>query len=72
MKLSAVGIDKFLRVAGALIILGLLVEMASLGWIHPLAFALFAFVGASFIGLGILIYLVSLVFAVIPPVEKKG
>lgn len=72
MKLGEIGMNKFLRVAGALIILGLLVEIISLGWVHPLMFALFAFVGVSLIGLGILVYLVSLIFAVIPPVEKKG
>jgi len=70
MKLRAIGIDTFLRVAGVLIILGLLVETISLGWVHPLAFALFAFVGASLIGLGILIYLASLVFAAETP--QKG
>ncbi len=58
---------KVLRVASALIILGLVVELISLAWIHPLAFALFAFVGMCLIGLGILIYLASLVLVVSPP-----
>lgn len=58
---------KVLRIASALIVLGLLVELISLAWIHPLAFALFAFVGICLIGLGILIYLASLVFVVSPP-----
>jgi len=51
-----------LRVSSALIIVGLLVEIASLLWFHPLSFVLFAFVGASLIGLGIVVYLASLVF----------
>lgn len=51
-----------LRISSALIILGLLVEIASLLWFHPLSFVLFTFVGASLIGLGIVVYLASLVF----------
>ncbi|MGH9731181.1 MAG: hypothetical protein ACRD4A_05720 [Candidatus Acidiferrales bacterium] len=37
-------------------------EIASLLWFHPLSFVLFAFAGASLIGLGIVVYLASLVF----------
>jgi hypothetical protein len=51
-----------LRASSVLIILGLLVEIASLLWFHPLSFVLFAFAGASLIGLGIVVYLASLVF----------
>ncbi|MGB6430223.1 MAG: hypothetical protein WBF06_06530 [Candidatus Acidiferrales bacterium] len=54
-----------------MIILGLLVEIVSLLWFHPLSFVLFAFVGATLIGLGILVYLASLVFAVSPPTEER-
>jgi hypothetical protein len=67
MKFGELGIPRLLRIASVLIILGLIVEIVSLGWIHPLAFVLFAFVGASLIGLGILVYLTSLVFGVSPP-----
>jgi hypothetical protein len=42
----------------------------SLLWFHPLSFVLFAFLAASLIGLGILLYLVSLVF-VAPPVTAN-
>jgi hypothetical protein len=72
MKLGGVGLQRLLRIASVLIILGLVVEIVSLCWIHPLAFVLFAFVGASLIGLGILVYLASLVFAVSPPAENRG
>ncbi|MFZ0736569.1 MAG: hypothetical protein WAM96_05695 [Candidatus Acidiferrales bacterium] len=72
MRLPAIGIRRFLQVSSSLIILGLLVEIASLLWFHPLSFVLFAFVGASLIGLGILVYLASLVFAVSPPAENRG
>jgi mannose/fructose/N-acetylgalactosamine-specific phosphotransferase system component IIC len=72
MKISRIeirrsGIQRLLQVSGALIILGLLVELASLMWFHPLSFVLFAFVSVPLIGLGVLVYLVSLVFVSTPP-----
>jgi len=67
MKLHEMGIQRLLRISSALVILGLLVEIASLLWFHPLAFVLFVFVSASLIALGILVYLVSLVFVAAPP-----
>ena len=72
MKLREIGIRRFLQVSSSLIILGLLVEIVSLLWFHPLSFVLFVFVGATLIGLGIVIYLFSLVFAVFPPAENRG
>jgi hypothetical protein len=72
MKLRAIGIKKFLKASSALIILGLLVEIVSLLWFHPLSFVLFAFVGTTLIGLGILVYLASLVFAGSPSTENRG
>ena len=73
MKVGELGILRLLRIASVLIILGLVIEIISLGWIHPLAFVLFAFVGASLIGFGILVYLASLVFGVSPPPsENRG
>jgi hypothetical protein len=72
MKLRAIGIQRFLQVSSGLIILGLLVEIVSLVWFHPLAFVLFAFVGAMLIGLGIVVYLASLVLAVSAPAENRG
>jgi hypothetical protein len=49
------------------VILGLVLEIVSLLWFHPLSFVLFAFLASSAIGLGILVYLVSLVFVAPPP-----
>jgi membrane protein required for beta-lactamase induction len=72
MKLREIGIRRFLQVSSSLIILGLLVEIVSLLWFHPLSFVLFVFVGATCIGLGIVIYLISLVFAVFPTAENRG
>jgi len=72
MKLSAMGMARFLRISSALIILGLIVEIISLLWFHPLSFVLFAFVGVILIGLGIVVYLISLVFAVPRQVSSSG
>ncbi len=72
MKLHEIGIRRFLQVSSSLIILGLLVEIVSLLWFHPLSFVLFVFIGATLIGLGVVIYLISLVFAVFPPAENRG
>jgi hypothetical protein len=71
MKHSGIGIRRLLQVSSALVILGLLFEIVSLLWFHPLSFVLFAFVAAGFVGLGILVYLVSLVF-VAGPSEGTG
>jgi hypothetical protein len=67
MKLSAIGIRRLLQTSSALVIAGLLLEIVSLLWFHPLSFVLFAFVAVILIGLGILVYLVSLVFVAPPP-----
>ena len=72
MKLREIGIRRFLQVASGLIILGLLFETVSLLWIHPLSFVLFTFVGATLMGLGIVVYLISLVLAVRSPIESGG
>jgi hypothetical protein len=66
MTLNEIGIRRLLRISSGLVIVGLLIEIVSLLWFHPLSFVLFAFVAASLIGLGILVYLVSLVFVVTP------
>jgi hypothetical protein len=71
MKLSTIGIGRLLQVSSALVIVGLLTELVSLLWFHPLSFVLFAFVATAFIGLGIVIYLVSLVFAVPAPPPNR-
>jgi hypothetical protein len=72
MKFTGLGIQTFIRMASALIILGAIVEMVSLRWVHPLAFVLFAFVAITLLGLGILIYLASLVFAASTAGENPG
>jgi len=69
MKLSEVGKRRILRASSALVIAGLLVEIGSLLWFHPLSFVLFAFLASALVGLGMLLYLLSLVFVVLPPAE---
>ncbi len=66
MILRNLGIQRFLRASSSLIIAGLVVEIASLFWFHPLSFVLFVFVGALLIALGVIVYLASLVFAASP------
>jgi hypothetical protein len=72
VKLRAIGIRLYLRVSSILIILGLLVEFVSLLWVRPISFVFFTFVGTILIGLGIAVYLISLVFAISPPAENRG
>jgi len=67
MRISEIGMGRFLRISSGLVILGLVLEIVSLLWFHPLSFVLFAFLASSAIGLGILVYLVSLVFVAPPP-----
>ncbi|PYX92414.1 MAG: hypothetical protein DMG67_06900 [Acidobacteria bacterium] len=54
-------ISKKLRIAGILIILGLIVEGFSLLWNHTLSFLAFPCVGGMFLVLGIVVYLLALV-----------
>lgn len=53
-------LEKRLRIAGSMILLGLLVELGTLLWSHPTAFLLFIFLGGTLMGLGILLYLFSI------------
>lgn len=64
--------ERRLRIAGVLIILGLIIEAFSLIWVHALAFILFALIGGLLIALGILTYLYSLVSVPQPPPGKLG
>jgi hypothetical protein len=72
MNLSEIGIRRLLQVSSALVVVGLALEIVSLLWFHPLSFVLFAFVAATLIGVGVLVYLVSLVFAAAPHQENRN
>ena len=50
-----------LRISGAFIILGLMVQALSLLWNHPLSFIAFVILGGLFQVIGIALYLLTLV-----------
>ncbi|MBZ5643683.1 MAG: hypothetical protein LAO19_13050 [Acidobacteriia bacterium] len=54
-------LQRKIRWSGRLIVIGLVVQMLSLLWTHPLAFLCFALVGCPLVGAGILFFLYSLV-----------
>jgi hypothetical protein len=63
-------IERRIRLAGILLIAGLLVELVTLRWSHPTAFLFFLLLGGLLMALGIVVYLLSLVSAENkPPVE---
>ncbi|MEK6321604.1 MAG: hypothetical protein AABN33_07970 [Acidobacteriota bacterium] len=65
-------IEKRLRTAGCLVLLGLLVEMASLLRSHPTAFILFLVPGGLLLVLGMRLYLYSVVSGESNVPEPKG
>ncbi|HXV63563.1 MAG TPA: hypothetical protein VEK15_22870 [Vicinamibacteria bacterium] len=54
-------LHKRLQLAGALIAGGLLVEVITIYWSHPLAFVAFLLLGGALVGVGALLYLYSIV-----------
>jgi len=54
-------IERRLRRAGFLIAAGLIVQLATLVWVHPLAFIAFAVVSCPLIAAGIVLFLYSIV-----------
>jgi hypothetical protein len=54
-------IERRIRWSGMLIVVGLIVQILTLPWTHPLAFMCFLLVGCPLVGAGILVYLYSLV-----------
>ena len=63
MTAVIVGIEKRLRLAGLLLIVGLLVEAICLQWARPIAFIFLVVVGGLLCCCGIIVYLYSLVSA---------
>jgi uncharacterized membrane protein YczE len=61
MKAPLLKIEKRIRLAGIPLIVGLLVELATLRWSHPTAFLFFLLLGGLLMAAGIVIYLISLV-----------
>jgi hypothetical protein len=54
-------IERRIRLAGILLITGLLAELVTLWWSHPTAFLFFLFVGGGLMGVGIVVYLFALI-----------
>jgi hypothetical protein len=50
-----------LRIAGILVIIGLLVEALCLVWSKPIAFVVLVCIGGALIGIGVLFFLYSLI-----------
>ena len=63
MTTQLMKIEKRIRLAGILLIAGLLVELATLRWSHPTAFLFFLLLGGLLMAAGIVVYLLSLVSA---------
>ena len=63
MTTQLMKIEKRIRLAGILLIAGLLVELATLRWLHPTAFLFFLLLGGLLMAAGIVVYLLSLVSA---------
>ena len=61
MKTHLTRLEKRLRIAGILILAGLLVELVTLKWSHPTAFLFFLMIGGSLMAIGMLFYLYSIV-----------
>jgi hypothetical protein len=59
--MSANPMERRLQFSGMSLILGLLIEAMCLFWTRPIAFVMFLGVGGLLLGLGILLYLYSLV-----------
>ena len=53
-------IERRIRWSGMLVVTGLVVQMLTLLWTHPLAFMCFILVGCPLVAAGILYYLYSL------------
>lgn len=60
------------RISGTLVLLGLVDELISLLWSHPMAFILFLMPGALLTASGILLYLFSLVSVAEPSIKGEN
>lgn len=71
--MTAPRIEGRIRLSGILIAAGLILQLITYLWIHPLAFMAFILISCPLIAIGILIYLYSLVTAQpsVPDVENE-
>ena len=64
--MTAESLYKRLQLSGMLVAAGLLVEVVTLYWAHPLAFLAFILLGGTLVAAGMLLYLYSIVSHVSP------
>jgi len=58
---SVEALHRRLRLSSLLVAAGLAVEVATLFWSHPLTFVAFILLGGSLVGMGVVLYLYSIV-----------
>ncbi len=58
--MASTTIEKRIRWAGLLVVTGLLVQLLTMSWSHPLAFMAFLIIGCPLTLAGVLLYLFSL------------
>ncbi len=61
MTPESVRLHRRLQLSGILMAAGLLIQVVTLYWAHPLAFVLFIVVGGTLVTVGILLYLYAIV-----------
>jgi len=64
--------NRRLRISGTLVIIGLLVEALCLVWSRPIAFVVLVCLGGALIGLGVLLFLYSLVSGPVHSTNASG
>ena len=70
--MGAPEIKRRTRSAGLLIGLGLLVQLLTFIWVHPLAFITFLAVGCPLVAAGVLLYLYALAYALAVHEQRHG
>jgi hypothetical protein len=68
---SGDSMNRRLRISGILVIIGLLVEALCLLWSRPIAFVVLVGLGGALIGLGVLLFLYSLVSGPFQPASAS-
>ena len=61
MTPESVSLQTRLQLSGILMAAGLLIQVVTLNWTHPLAFVLFIVLGGTLVTVGILLYLYAIV-----------
>jgi hypothetical protein len=59
--MATAGIERRIRCAGILIAAGLITQLITLIWVHPLAFMAFLLISCPLVAIGIVVYLYSLI-----------